>query len=342
MNEIQPCSRWWQAYTEPEILATLKAVNAGRCDPSLPDRELETICGSVGKYERGSKRGKVIALDVQEAYDLQQENLPPVRWFVKDLLPQGLSTNVALPKLGKSWWALDLALSVAAGDKFMGFQTEKTEVLYLALEDSKSRLKKRVNILTYGAPAPKGFCYAILSENLDHGLIEQLEQQMTQFPGTGLIIIDTLQKVKGSKTANESAYEADYRQMGLLKRFADKYGIAVLVIHHTKKGREKNDVFESISGTNGILDSVDTSFVIERSTRNPNEVIMHITGRDVTSDDIVLEVDQGACRWKLKGSFDDLEQRRLAEEYEDDPIVRTVKHLLEDSLIWKGDSFRTV
>ena len=30
-----------QAYTEPEILATLTAVNAGRCDPPLPDKELE-------------------------------------------------------------------------------------------------------------------------------------------------------------------------------------------------------------------------------------------------------------------------------------------------------------
>ena len=127
-----------QAYTEPEILATLKAVNAGRCDPPLPDRELETIGGSVGKYARGSRRGqKVQELEVQSARDLQEEQLPPIKWVVVEMIPQGLALLASPPKYGKSWWVLDLCLSVSAGDRFMNHGTEKTECLYLALEDSK-------------------------------------------------------------------------------------------------------------------------------------------------------------------------------------------------------------
>ena len=63
----------------------LKVVNEGRCDPPLPESELETICGSVGKYERGverSKKVKVPELDVQSVMDLQKEELPPIRWVV--------------------------------------------------------------------------------------------------------------------------------------------------------------------------------------------------------------------------------------------------------------------
>ena len=49
-----------QEYTESEIFAMLKVVNEGRCDPPLPESELETICGSVGKYERGVERSKKV------------------------------------------------------------------------------------------------------------------------------------------------------------------------------------------------------------------------------------------------------------------------------------------
>ena len=227
-----------QAYTEPEILATLKAVNAGRCDPPLPDRELETICGSVGKYARGSRRGqKVQELEVQSARDLQEEQLPPIKWVVVEMIPQGLALLASPPKYGKSWWVLDLCLSVSAGDRFMNHRTEKTECLYLALEDSKNRLQDRINRLTYHAPAPYGFRYAVLSENLDNGLITQLEQYITKFPQTGLIVIDTLQKVKGEMKNRESAYSDDYRQMGQLKQFADQHSICILVVHHLKKGK---------------------------------------------------------------------------------------------------------
>ena len=330
-----------QAYTEPEILATLKAVNAGRCDPPLPDRELETICGSVGKYERGnsSKRvQKVQELEVQSARELQEEQLPPIKWVVVEMIPQGLALLASPPKYGKSWWVLDLCLSVSAGDRFMNHETERTECLYLALEDSKNRLQDRINRLTYHAPAPYGFRYAVLSENLDNGLITQLEHYITKFPQTGLIVIDTLQKVKGEIKNRESAYSDDYRQMGQLKQFADQHSICILVVHHLKKGKGDGDVFERISGTNGIFGSVDTAIVMQKANRTDKDTTLHITGRDVVADDMVIEFNPDSCQWECKGSVDEVEERRLALEYENDPVVQTVKKLLADSetLTWSG------
>jgi len=328
-----------QEYTESEIFAMLKAVNEGRCDPPLPEKELETICGSVGKYERGierSRKVKVPELNVQSVRDLQEEELPPIRWVVVDMIPQGLTMLASPPKYGKSWWVLDLCLSVAAGDKFMGHYTEKSNCLYLSLEDSKNRLQDRVNRLTYHAPAPKGFDYAITAANLDNGLIDQLESYMKNHPKTALIVIDTLQTVKGNTKKNESAYADDYRQMRILKQFADKHSICVLLVHHLKKGKGEGDVFERISGTNGIFGSVDTALVMQKNTRGDKETTLHITGRDVIAEDMVLEFNKDSCRWECKGSVDEIEERRLALEYENDPVVRTLKKLLQDAAYWKG------
>ncbi len=326
--------------TEEEILATLNSINENRCDPPLTTKQVEKIAKSVGKYDPGSsthsKRLKVPELDVQSARDLQEEDLPPIRWIVADLIPQGLTLLASPPKYGKSWWVLDLCLSVAAGDRFMNHSTEKTGCLYLALEDSKNRLQSRINRLTYNAPAPIGFNYSLTAGSIDNGLIEQLEKYLKANPKTGLIVIDTLQKVKGEKGKNESAYADDYRQMSLLKRLADDHAICILLVHHLKKGRTDGDAFESISGTNAIFGSADTALVIRKERRTDKEALLHVTGRDVTADDAVIEFNPDSCRWECKGSAEEIEARRLALEYENDPLVRTVKTLLAQAPMWKG------
>lgn len=231
---------------------------------------------------------------------------------------------------------LDLCLSVCAGDKFMGHHTEKSGCLYLALEDSENRLQDRINRLTYNAPAPEGFDYSITAATIDEGLVDQLEGYLDHKPETGLIVIDTLQKVKGKPLKNDSAYSDDYRQMGLIKRIADDHSIGILLVHHLKKGKGDGDAFERISGTNGIFGSADTAIVMQKANRTDKETTLHITGRDVVADDSVIEFDKGSCRWECKGSVDEIEERRLTLEYENDPLVRTIKHLLNDGLIWEG------
>ena len=64
-------------------------------------------------------------------------------WIVEDLITTGLHLLVGPPKAGKSWLALDMAISVAQGESFLGFATAKSDVLYLALEDTRNRLKTR-------------------------------------------------------------------------------------------------------------------------------------------------------------------------------------------------------
>lgn len=328
-----------QEYTGNEILPMLQAVNKDRCDPPLTDKQLEKICKSVGKYERGATRSKKLKapeLKIKSARELQKEQLPPIRWIVSDMIPQGLTLLASPPKYGKSWWVLDLCLSVCAGDKFMGHHTEKSGCLYLALEDSENRLQDRINRLTYNAPAPEGFDYSITAATIDEGLVDQLEGYLDHKPETGLIVIDTLQKVKGKPLKNDSAYSDDYRQMGLIKRIADDHSIGILLVHHLKKGKGDGDAFERISGTNGIFGSADTAIVMQKANRTDKETTIHITGRDVVADDSVIEFDKGSCRWKCKGSVDEIEERRLTLEYENDPLVRTIKHLLNDGLIWEG------
>lgn len=67
----------------------------------------------------------VPALETVSAAELQRMDIPPLQWVVERILPQGLTILCGAPKVGKSWAALDLCLSVALGRPFLGFAAHK-------------------------------------------------------------------------------------------------------------------------------------------------------------------------------------------------------------------------
>ncbi len=58
------------------------------------------------------------------------------------MLGQGLYILAGAPKVGKSWLALDLCLSVAKGEPFLKRNTEQGYVAYLSLEDIGNNLNQ--------------------------------------------------------------------------------------------------------------------------------------------------------------------------------------------------------
>lgn len=270
------------------------------------------------------------------ATDLQKADLPPVQFLVDGILPVGTSLLSAASKIGKSWMVLDMGLAIAAGKPFMGHNTHKAGVLYLALEDSHTRLQDRMKKVLHGGTAPEGMRFSIVAPTLDEDLLNVLGEDMNAHPETKLIIIDTLQKIRGTSKARESGYEQDYREMGAVKKFVDERGISVLFVHHNRKMRDDTDPFNMISGTNGIMGAADTTWTIIKNKRSDNEATLHITGRDVEQTDTVISFDKTTWKWKPMGSLDLIVSQREREAYDNDPIVQTIKSLLKESGEWKG------
>ena len=285
----------------------------------------QTYTGSLPDIQSG--------FSVSTASELLEKNLPPVHFVVDNLLPQGLALLASPPKYGKSWFVLDLCLSVAAGKPFLGRPTHKCDCLYLALEDSENRLQDRIRKVLEGPflekiVAPDNFFYSLQASDLSNGLIDQLEQFIESRPDARLIVIDTLQKVRGALGGREGAYSQDYREVGALKAFADKHGLCVLLVHHLRKMADDSDPFNRISGTNGILGAADTAITLTRAKRTDDETKLSITGRDVGSDEIVLSFNKNSFRWNVLGSAEEIAEQRAREEYDASPIVLTIKKLV--------------
>lgn len=270
-------------------------------------------------------------LETITAADLQQKDIPPIHFIVNNLLSVGLNILASPPKYGKSWMMLALCLAVASGGRFLGYTTNQCGCLYLALEDSQRRLKARMDKLLAGKAAPAGFHFATMADTIDNGLFDELADFLTVHPDTGLIVIDTLQRVRGAAHGKEGAYAADYREVGALKAFADSHNVALLLVHHLRKMKDDGDPFNMISGTNGIMGASDATMVLTKEKRGDSNATLSVVGRDIESSDTVLRFNKDTCYWENLGDADWFAEQQARQEYQESPIVRTIKKLLEQS-----------
>lgn len=269
--------------------------------------------------------------NIISAQDLQKADLPPIQYLVEDILPEGTSLLSASPKMGKSWFVLDMGLKIASGENFLNKKTVKNGVLYLALEDSYQRLQDRTNKILQNRIAPEGFYFFNEAPSLDENLLSTLEGYIKQYPEIKLIIIDTLQKIRSKAPVRGNIYQQDYADIGALKSFADKNKLSLILVHHNRKMKDPENNFNMISGTNGIMGAADTIFMIDKESRKDINATLHITGRDVQENNIVIHFNQNKFCWEVIGDEYEIAEKNKERAYKNSLIVKTIKSLLSES-----------
>ena len=217
-------------------------------------------------------------------------------FVVEGLIPQGLSVLSGSSKIGKSWLMLWLGIQVARGQPVWEFETHKSDVLYLCLEDTYARIQSRLYQIT--DEAPPELRIATTSFQIGNGLEQQIEQYLSDFPKTKLVIIDTFQKVRDSKSTGgkNGMYAGDYDDVTALKNISDKYSIAVMVVHHVRKLKDVSDPFNEVSGSTGITGAADPNYVLKRK-RSSRDATLLACGRDVEYQELTLRFQD--LKWEL-------------------------------------------
>ncbi len=92
-------------------------------------------------------------ISMSELYENIYEKKPPI---IDGLLYSGTYLFVGAPKVGKSFFMLQLAYHISTGARLWNYPVNKGAVLYLALEDDYRRLQERLHRMfgTDNTPAP--------------------------------------------------------------------------------------------------------------------------------------------------------------------------------------------
>jgi hypothetical protein len=233
------------------------------------------------------------------ADELMAIEFPAPKWAVPEVIAEGVTLLAGPPKVGKSWLSLGLGLAIASGAPALGsIATEPGPVLYLALEDTPRRLQSRMRKVLAGGRPSGDLTLDTWCPTVSDGGAEYIAGWLEENPDARLVVIDVLTKVRGKPPPGaSSAYEADYAAIGAIKRLADAYAVAVLLVHHVRKAASE-DFLATVSGTNGLAGAADAVLVLERA-RARADGILHITGRDVAENDHALSFDLATGSWTM-------------------------------------------
>lgn len=334
-----------------------------RCSPPLLQEDLERMARSALRYrdtqvvpakiqneidsfsdlgevkERESDSGK--GLEGVWLDDLMEKELPPMRFVVDQLIPEGLTVIASQPKLGKSWLCYDLCSSVALGMPFLGFNTTQSTVLYLALEDNEKRIQERGPSVFDGRPVPKNVKIILRAPTMKNGLLDRIKEEFEICRETrgevGLVVIDTLQKVRDEIKKSGTQYSIEYSEFGPLQEFAMKNNVAIVVVHHKIKTKSENNSLQELNASNGFIGAVDCGIMIAELPQDDPEYKycrMTVTGRDVENNTYNVRFPKGSktkCKWENLGEYIGSGAKETDEkQFDQDPIVKTILFYLDE------------
>ena len=260
----------------------------------------------------------------------------PVNQIIDGYFCEGLTVVAGRPKGGKSWLMLNASLSVESELQFLGQAVQKSRCLYYALEDNNARMKRRWKALgmKQSDPKPDVIYLKDLENKLGEGLEKEIEIRIQQ-SGYKLVVIDTFAKAKSEKINLKTQYDVDTKSLTGLQEVGLKYGVAIVVVHHTRKpdrNNQEQDEFDAISGTSGIQGVADTLIVLTSKRKKEGTSKLFLVSRDL--EPLEKEVSQNAdFWWEVIGeaSEDNAGKNTLLQNY----ILEAVKWWTKKPVEWK-------
>lgn len=265
-------------------------------------------------------RKTVVMPKLVSCRDLLESEISLPKFIIKDLLPEGLSLLVAKPKAGKSWFAQNLALSIAQGSKALGhFLTEQSATLNLCLEDNPRRMRERLSLMLRDAAPPDNHLIACEWPPFDKGGIDYLQKILENRPDIKLVTIDTFGRFRPRRGRTDDIYSSDYADLQQLHSLSANYEIGILLVHHSRK-ETSEDAIDNILGSTALSGAADSLLILKRKSRMDAEAVLYVSGRDIRDQELALSFDAGV--WSYKGNSLDL---RLTAER------RAIRSILKDA-----------
>jgi hypothetical protein len=304
------------------ILNIAQQVSEAAYDPhSAPDT---IILPLIRDWDCENSRGGAKLTPIK-ATELMEES-PEVDWLVDKILPASRALLLTADAgTGKSMAALDLALAVDQGRRWLGnFQCKRGKVLLVDEENGRKLLARRTGKAIKGANVNDGLLRNIHFLCMN-GVNLSEREWVAKFEGVlseiqpDLVIIDTLSAIHSQ---DENSAEDMKPILNHFKRWMETYGCAFCILHHNRKpSMGGNNRAHSYRGTTAIKAFVDSALDMKQVPGSDGLVsIHHVKSRtDVPVAPFVIEivdVDEGATVVRLADNQNEDTASKLEEAQE--------------------------
>lgn len=241
------------------------------------------------KKKRNKKIKKVIPSRTSPLGDLLEryEGIEPPKSFWGGISPKMVGFVFGLAKSGKTIICENLALSITSGrDKFLGIPIEipNSKALFISMEENVS-----VRIIQRGNKQIKGYSREE-KKNIKENLYYSDEEFLRSVENTHdwIFIEDEIKRCKPNVVFIDStnrfnidieSRDETNKMMQKIRKFADKFECAIILIHHTNKAQKNKTISEAqMSGSSALARDADF-FIGINSLTNGTRYLKFITNR---------------------------------------------------------------
>lgn len=299
------CSLQRSGLSDEAIESCLILENQNRCRPPLEDKEVEAIIKSVFKYKKDSVSYSKYEGSYTSASLLNSEEADEPD-IVEDMITVGFTLLGAPQKTGKTFFCLQLADAISSGNDFLEKKVQKGTSLYLAFEDKRAKLKRRLQ--TMGVEPKENFIIDVLKPNENYDLEGRVLEVKERHPDLRLVIIDTFQKIRKIKDRD---YENDYKESTIFHELACKHGIAILATTHLRKDLDTNNPFKAIYGTTGLTAGADSILVMYKKVHISQYIQFASQAKDAPDSLMTLHQKENLTLEVCETESDDVWDERI-------------------------------
>lgn len=218
--------------------------------------------------------------------ELSGMSFPPSRYIVSPMIPSsGISIISAKRSSGKTWLALYLAASVSAGKQFLGIDAEESvNVLFLDGESGLSNLQDRMAAIRSGMgikiPISGLYFMSFPRAALDD---EEFQVPLLRFlreKSISLVVFDSLRRfMRGEENSADAVSEF----FSLCVSPLISAGVAVVFLHHDRKGQpggRVSDRLDEIRGSSDLANIADSIINLRRLGGPGGDTILLTHGKN--------------------------------------------------------------
>jgi hypothetical protein len=254
---------------------------------------------------------------------------PPV---VGGLFREGETVNIiASPKVGKSWLAYHLGLSIVTGADWLGFPVTRGKVLLIDNELHPQTLAVRIPKVADALELQDDDYRHDLDVWTLRGNLRSLNRLMAEFEqipwGTyKLIVLDAKYRFGNGESENDNA--AETALYNTIDQVADVTGAAVVLVHHSSKGSQSEKRVTDVGAGAGAQSRAADCHIVLREHEDDDIMVLDAAVRSFAPVESVA-IKWTFPLWRITGADTSLlKGRKTANEQRQDDRDREGSDLI--------------
>lgn len=263
------------------------------------------------KDHKDAIEGKIFTLEELFERKLEHET----EWILKGIIPnRGVSIVFAPPRMGKTFWLIDICQAIAGGKEPMNateFAVSKGKVLYISLEDTLQSFRERAEHLGLNnAHVRKNFHIAVNWRPFqnDSG-INDIQRWIHEHENAKLVVIDTYVTVKSrqKESSKASGYEFGTEELTKLRKLCRLYNIGIILVWHTTKATmslelesiNKDNFMQYAMDSTSLTASTDSAIMLFRQAERNNEGKLLAKPKTGPAIELNMHYSEEKCKWEI-------------------------------------------